>query len=234
MQTKILGGGNIQPGTEAVVDPLYGSMRVVQKPLDYTWANQVLGHYAIAAPTGITVSIGAAGILSYLRNSDTSRFIVIEKVRVQAVIASTITTGVVVDVGLKVSRGATAAGSGGTLPTVGGNNQKLRVSMGASLVTDVRFATTGALVRPTGATVDSNALAYYLTPLSFNIQSPGTATFVPASCPPFDLYKWDANSEHPIVLSPGEVLEVQEITAGPTTGGIQWGITYEWAEVVVF
>jgi len=222
-------------GTEWIIDALRGALRTSVSPLDYGDINgNLLGFYRCSVATGTTVSIGAAGILNYLRWSDTSRVMALIRVQLGSYIAATITTAVAVDVGLVMSRGSTAAGSGGSAVTMGGNNQKLRGVMGTSLVTDFRVATTGALTRPTGGTADANPIS--LTPMksAWNIQNPGTATFNNTSTDTlFDLYKWDP-TEHPVVMVNGDTAEIQEFTAGPATGGIRWYITWTWAELALF
>src|SRR5207302_1411737 len=152
LPVKIVGGGVIQQGVEQAVDPTFNAARVAIRPLDYQNLGQFLGHYSVAKNTSTTVSIGAGGTLAYLRWTDSSRFCVPLKVRVSAVVASAISTGTIVDVGLFQGHGSSGAGSGG-------------------------------------------------------------------------------NS---VVLSANDFLQVQEVTAGPTTGGIQFGFTFEWAEVSVF
>jgi len=235
-QTQIIGGGSVQAGVPMAVDPLFQAARFSPRPFDYAQLGQVLGHYRAVLITGTTVSIGAAGILAYLRWSDPSRYFVLVRLQAQALVASTITTGVQVDVGAYVARGSTAAGSGGTLVNLQGNNSKLRANMNASLITDGRVATTAALTAPTSATADANPFATYVTPVSFQTTAPasGTTGMANTLTPLQDLYKLDCLGQHPVILSPNEVLELQEISAGPTTGGIKWYFPIEWAEVASF
>lgn len=222
-------------GTEAILDALRGAGRFSLSPLDYSDLNgNLLGSYRAAGATGTTVSIGAAGILSYLRWSDPTRLAVITRVQVAAYIAATITTAAAVDVALVVSRGSTGAGSGGGVINVAAGMQKMRKVMGDSLVTDARIATTGALTRPTAGTADTSPIVATPLTANFNIQNPGTATFVNGHTSQLiDLYKYEP-TEHPLILSPGESLELQEFTAGPVTGGIRFYVTYSWTELAIF
>ncbi len=234
---KIVGGGPQQPGVEAIVDPSRGAQRTSISPLDHTYGGRILGHYRVVAITGTTVSIGAKGVLAYLRWTDGSNFAVVTRASVLAsYVASTITTGTVVDAALYVRRSSTAAGSGGGAVTVGGDNQKLRKNMGGTLVTDLRIATTGALTAPTGGTQDANPMGYALLPSTFQTTAPASGAPVTATLQfaPIDLYKWDALGQHPIILSAGDDVEFCEYTAGPTTGGIAFSFLFEWAEVAAF
>jgi hypothetical protein len=241
MPSTIQSSGGPQPaGTPLAIDPVFQAIRASIRPLEYTLGGpngKVLGHYRACVATGTTVSIAAAGVLSYLRWTDPNNYFVLQRLQVASYIAATITTSTPVDVAAYVSRGATAAGSAGNAVTMGGANQKNRALMGSSLVSDFRVATTGALTAPTGRVVDANPFA--ISPLSatFNLTVAGSATFdVLSTDKSFDLYKWDALGQHPIVLSPGagESIELQEFTAGPVTGGIRFYFTFEWAEVAVF
>jgi hypothetical protein len=232
MQTKVIGGGVGTPGLgqELAVDPVFAALRSSIRPLEYTAGGLILGHYSAAVTTGTTVSIGAGGIYSYLRWAPTSGvgFLALMRVSALAIISSTITTGVPVDLALQIGRGSTAAGSGGNAVTIGGNNQKNRLSMGGSLVTDMRIATTAALTAPTGNTNDANPVGFDVTPLS------GQTATTTAPGPKIDLYKWDSHGKHPIILQNGETAFLNAVTAGPTTGGIKWYFDWEWAEVPAF
>ena len=233
MQTKIIGGGVGTPGLgqELAVDPTFLASRGSIRPLEYVSSGGVvLGHYSSAVTTGTTVSIAAGGIYSYIRWAPAggAGYLVLMRVSALALIASTITTGTPVDLSLQIGRGSTAAGSGGNAVTIGGNNQKNRLSMGGSLVTDMRVATTAALTSPAGNTNDANPAGYAVTPLS------GQTATTTAPGPKIDLYKWDSHGKHPITLQNGESAFVNAVTAGPVTGGIKWYIDWEWAEVPAF
>jgi len=226
-------------GTEAIVDSLRGAQRFSNSPLDYSDpSGNLLGFYRATAITGASVSISAGGILAYLRWSDASRYMALMRIQASVSISGAITAATVVDLGAYVSRGASASGSGGNAVAVTGNNNKSRASMGSSLVADFRVGTTGALTRPTSATADANPFAATALPLQVMTNATGTvATLgVGAGVTVQDLYKWDVNGSHPIILSPGagESIELQEITAGPTTGSLKWYLTFEWAELAAF
>ena len=238
MPVKLVGGGAVQPAAEQTVGPLFGAGRTELRPLDYTYGNQVLGHYrATLGPTGTTVSVTAKSILAYGRWAVSNAFMVLMRASVlSSYVAATITTGTIVDCALYVRRGSTAAGSGGNAVTTGGSNQKNRVLMGASQLSDLRFASTGALTAPTSGTQDANPIGYTLLPATFQTTAPASGTPVTATIQfgPIDLYKWDTLGQHPIVLTSGEDIEFCEFTAGPATGGIAFSFLLEWAEVAVF
>jgi hypothetical protein len=232
-------GTGSKPGVDAIIDALRGALRSSNSPIDHSdLGGSLLGFYRATFITGASVSIGAGGILAYLRWSDLSRLLVLMRVSASVAISGAITAVTVADLGVYISRGSSAAGSGGNALTLTTNNAKMRSNMGTTLVTDARVGTTGALTRPTGGTADSNPIAASAFPLLFPVSATGTATLgaVGMATPVQDLYKWDVNASHPVVLSPsaGETVEVQEITAGPTTGSLKWYITMEWCELAYF
>jgi hypothetical protein len=75
-----------------------------------------------------------------------------------------------------------------------------------------------------------------MTPASFQTTAPASGAPVTATIltTPIDLFVYNTLAQHPCVLSNNEDIEVCEYAAGPTTGGIQWGFLFDWAEVCVF
>src|SRR5438132_2192936 len=227
------------PGVVLETDPAHRAGRISVRPLDHTTLQgKVLGHYRVVAVTGTTVSVAAAGVLSYLRWTDPTNFLVLIRCEANIAVPAAITAATVVDLGLFIGRGGSAAGSGGGAINLLGNNQKNRVNMAPSLITDARVATTAALTAPTSRVADAapiGAAAWAM--LSAPTLGSGASTAVAVGAGeylPIPLYKWDGLGQYPIVLSANEDIEAQLITAGPVTGGIKYYITWEWAEVVAF
>jgi hypothetical protein len=232
MQIKVVGGGATQPGSELVVDPTFNAARVVMKPLEYANLGQILGHYRAVCTSGSVLSLTGPAVVNSLRWTDPSRFFVLLRLEANLSIPSTITTGVVQDVAAYVFRGSTGNSSGAGSSTVDftGNKQKLRASMGSSLVGELRtIGTTTALTACAGKTNDGvpfGAGAFSLWP---DIRTAGSAPIAPLI-----LYKVDSFGQHPIVLACNEGIEIQDTTTNNTTGAIKFYFTYEWAEVSLF
>src|SRR5207302_1575911 len=134
--TAVVSFSGVQPVTVTAIpgqalDPTFNAARVAIRPLDYQNLGQFLGHYSVAKNTSTTVSIGAGGTLAYLRWTDSSRYCVPLKVRVSAVVASAISTGTIVDVGLFQGHGSSGAGSGGN-SVVPGTTNKARAAIMAN------------------------------------------------------------------------------------------------------
>ncbi len=230
-------GVGANSNVETQVDPSGLASRMSLRPLEWTGSGRTLGHYRMTFVTGTTVSISAGGLLAYLRWTDPSSYAVLLRIDASVAVSAAITAATVADLAAFVGRGSTAAGSGGNAMSVAGNNQKNRGLFGSSLVADARVATTGALTRPTTATADAApfAASAFQTKVSPDIGATASATVaVGVASPVVNLYKPDALAQHPIVLQASEHVEVQELTAGPVTGGLKWYITLEWAEVPSF
>jgi hypothetical protein len=225
------------PGTEMLIDPQFQGARTRNVPLDYMFGGRVLGQYRASFVTGVTVSIAAGGILAYLRNDDKSTYIVVQKITASVAVAAAITAATVADLAAFIGRGSTAVGSGGNALTLAVNNKKRRI-MGDSILADVRVATTGALTRPTTAAADAQPFAAAAFPLKVSPDIGATAATgvaVGVASPIIELYKPDVqNGEHPIVLSLNEHVELQQLSAGPVTGGLKWYLTIDWAEVAAY
>jgi hypothetical protein len=240
-----VGTGRVIPGNneDAFVEPTWNARRVSLRPLDYALLGQVLGHYRAVSFTGTTVSIGAAGILSSLWWRDAARFFVLLRLSAQAEVTSAITTATPVDLQAFVMRGITGAATGGATLTMTGDAQKTRKNMSTSLLAsspqgagEIRTASTAALTAATGKANDGAPFGVAVLPMLLATNGAGTAVALSAGtgCPMIvDLYNCNMY-HHPIILSQNEGIEIQEITAGPVTGGIKFAFIWEWAEVAAF
>jgi hypothetical protein len=227
MQTKIIGGGTVQVGPELAVMPTFNSAAVSCRPLEYASLGQALGHYRVSVATGTTVSIAGAGILLSLRWPDPSRFLVLLRISMSALIPSTISTATVVDPAAYIVRGFTVDNSGGTATSFSAGKQKVRANMNASLVNSLQVATTSAIAAGTRTPDAAPFAALSMTMIPDN-KTLGSAALWS------DLYRTDCFEQHPVVLGCNEGIEIQEVTAGPTTGGIRFYFTLAWAEVASF
>lgn len=246
MNIIIEGGGsnNFGVGSEMIIDPTFSAPRVSIRPLEYTQSGgTVLGHYRAVGLSGAVNTISAAGILNSLRWADSSRLFVLLRLSAQAWVASAITATATIDLQAFIFRGSTsnASGSGSSTVTFTGNNQKCRFNMGTSLFAsngEIRtIGTTTALTAAGGKTNDSVPFGAGGFNTFYSSNGTGTAAIVSAGVAgtPLDLYKCDLSmGQHPIILAPNEGIEIQCLTATPTTGSIRYAFTYDWAEVSAY
>lgn len=225
MAIQIQGNG----GTIAEVDgSSFRALRTANRPLDVG----ALGHYQVAVQTGaIAAGMSANGELLHFRWTDSTRLAVIHKITINGMRATTAFAVGVIDIKVSIARAWTADGTGGTLLTMTGNNQKMRTSMGSSLVGTIRIATTAALGAGT-KTLDTQDIGLITTHSSGGV---GSATPIIGSIyiPVYDIFEQDvADLEHPVVLAQNEGLVVRATVPG--TGVWNLGVMCKWSEVAAF
>ncbi len=239
-QTKIIGGGTQAPGTELGIDPTFLAAHVAMKPMEYTGAGAVLGHYSVAQQTGTVTAMGAGAMLASLRWTDPSRFLVLLRIRVGYSILGAVTAAVPMDMRAIIARGFsvdfTTNKTQLSMAAVT-NTNKMRASMGTSLlgVNGPNIATTVAMTGQT-LTADSAPFAICSWPSLLATNGAGTAVALAAGdCGPVqDLYTCNAMGQHPVVLGNNEGVLVQPAQTGPASGTWNYTVQWEFAEVVVF
>lgn len=218
MAIQIQGNG----GTVAEVGgTTFRALRVEQRPLDYG----SLGIYRISLLSG-TMAAGlaaAANVLSF-RWGDATRLCAVQRVTLDGLSGSaTAFAAGFGSIRLFAARSFTASDSGGAAATLTGNNNKLRTSMGTTLVTDLRMSSTAALTAGT-RTLDTNAFGQFS--LSF-----GTAVSVQYANNVL-LFGDEAGLQMPLILAQNEGFVAQATV--PATGTWQFGITAQWTEVTSY
>jgi len=199
----------------------YRALIVSQKPVEYG----ALGIYRKSLLSGTMAAALAANANIYAwRWGDATRLGVVQKVTLDGLVGSaTAFTAGFGNVRMMAARSYTASSSGGTGGTLTGNNSKLRTSMGTTLLTDVRIASTAALTAGT-FTADTDPMA--LVSLSFGIvvsvQYTGQVV----------LFGEDIGPSQPYVCVQNEGFTLQATV--PATGTWQFGVTTTWAEVTSY
>lgn len=199
----------------------FRALKVQQMPLEYG----ALGAYRLSMLSG-TMAAGLAGNseIYQFRWTDATRLAVVRKIQLDGLSGSaTAFTAGFGKIDVLVARSFTAAGSGGTAATITGNNQKLRTSMGTTLLGEARCASTAALGAGT-KTLDSQGIGQLS--LSFGVLvSVQYANQVV-------LLGEDPGPEHPLVLAQNEGFAVRATV--PATGTWQFGVTVLWTETAAF
>lgn len=188
-----------------------------------------LGYYQIAQVTGtIAASLAANAPLFSFRWGNATDLCLIQSVKVGGIQIAT-GTAAEFDLALFVARSFTASDSGGTsiLPT--SNSNKMRTSMGTTLVTDMRIATTAGLTAGT-RTLDTNPIARVqgaLSSATADIQVfPGVS--------PTPLYVRDNLDHHPLVLAQNEGFVITNPIAGPASDTFILMVQVTWGEVAAY
>lgn len=208
------------PGTSAEVDPAFLALRVSQRPLEHGAG----GHFRVY---GLATSVkpGASGVQAAFRWTDTTKFAVIYRVNAIVTVTSAVTPQEVDPITLSVVRGYTArdlTNATSILPS--GSSNKMRTSMGSSLVTNLDVTNAAAGMSGGMGTKDANPIGM----LAVNgIGAVGTAA-------QGDLFALSSPAMHPIVLGPNEGLNLLWGATVLVSGAVQVAVGFEWAEVPVF
>lgn len=221
MGFQIIGNNGVIAETSST---LFRALRTEAKPID----TGALGAYSFGGFTGVLpAALAGNSEIFQFRWADATRFAVIRKIRISAVVSTTFfAAGVPVQIDLVKSTGWTVQGTLGTGITPAALMKK-RTSMGSSLVAsgDMRIATTAALGAGT-KTLETVSLS------AINAPGPITAS-LNGQIIPAGTILWQAETsdgEHPLVLAQNEGFSIRSV-AVPATGTWQAAITIDWAEV---
>jgi hypothetical protein len=221
-------------GNNGVVAEVDGStfraLRITPRPIDYG----ALGFYRLGMLSGtMAAALAANSEIFQWRWTDGTRFGVTYRIAISAGANVAATAAGLVAFRATIARAWSAAGTGGTRATMTGNNQKLRTSMGTSLVNDIGCATTAALTAGTKS-LDAQDVGGVA-------QGIGTGAITTALTLPImpltELLNIDSSSDHPIVSAGtggGEGWVVRTGPAFPATMTWHYFVNASWAEVAAY
>ena len=227
MAIQIQGNG----GVVAEVDgTTYRALRVTSRPLNYG----SLGAYKLGMSSGtMAVSLGANAEIYQFRWPDVTNLSVVHRVNISAGANVAATAAALLSFNLAIARGWTVAGTGGTRAVLTGNINKLRTSMGTSLVNDAGISTTAGL---TAGTKTIDHATSNLASVSFGI---GTGAITTSNnltfLPTVELMNVDSPSDHPIVLAQNEGFIIRNGTVA-FPAGMTWtfSVNTSWIEAAAF
>lgn len=224
-------GIQIQGSTGTIADvggTGFRALITTNKPYEYG----ALGHYSISAETtAMAAGLAANSEILQIRWTDATRLCLIQKITIEGIYATTAFAVGAIRFTATIARSFSAAGTGGTALTLTGNTNKMRTSMGTTLMGEIRVATTAALGAGT-KTLDTNFIGAIN---SHSSAGTGAATPIIGSIflPSYDLFEQDsADGEHPAVLAQNEGLIVRATV--PATGVWTASIRVKWAEVASY
>jgi hypothetical protein len=206
-------------GNTVEVDVTQKAMRVSMRPMEYG----ALGIYSINLITGVMAAgLAANSEVFQFRWTDATRLAAVTKVDCEGFGGITAFAAGATKLEAMIARGWSADGSGGTAATLTGNNNKLRTSMGTTLVGAIRASSTAALTAGT-KTLDSQGVG------STNSSTGVTAG---AQILPSDTLFSAAVDGQPIILVTNEGIIMRATI--PATGTWTGGMKIKWAEVTSF
>ena len=199
---------------------------------DFLKAYQDSPQFSLSGSTGAISAGAATKLIWYCRNSATDRLVLVQRVELEGVIATTAFAAGSVLYQLHIARGFTAENGapGGTALTLTG--VKLRSGMANTGMGVIRIASTAALVAPTWS-LDANPVGSLnshssagsaaATPIIGNQYVPQEGVLFVANL---------ADGDAPIILGANEGLAIQ-VTV-PATGVWTAAVNMKWAESVIF
>jgi hypothetical protein len=224
MPAQIIGNG----GVVAEVDgTTFRAIRTTGRPMDYG----ALGFYRVSAVSGtMAAALAANSEIFQFRWADATKFAIVTRVAITAGANVAATAAAISSLRMTAARAWTVAGSGGTRLTMTGNNQKLRTSMGTSLVNDIGVSTTAGLTAGT-KTLDAQDMGG----VSFGIGTGAITTALNLNIIPLtELLNIDASNDHPLVLAQNEGFVIRSGIIFPASMTWAFTINVSWAEVVAY
>lgn len=216
-------------GNRLRLDSTFGAARTSYSPLEYQSFTRGGGHYSLGTTISPATSTGA-GVLFSMRNPGPN-VMVLQRIRVGAVVGTVITTAVVVGLAAQSGRQFTVPHStGGTILDAGRGgtgivqqSAKCRSSMAPTSAQ--ANASAGAVLTGATVTLDPLGFAYMALPLQA-----AAGTGVPMDV----MYEAIGNHQYPMVYDPSEGFVISNLFTTPATGSITIFIAVEWAEVPSF
>jgi hypothetical protein len=213
MAIQIIGNG----GTVAEVGATYRELFVSARPVSYG----AFGHYRFSVTSGtLAAALAANAVVFSARWGDATRVCIITGLRTRFLPLTPFTAATLTDhtsFDAVIGRTFTAAHTGGTALTLTGNSFKMRASMGSTLFSDIRVATTAALGGGT-ITLDPHPFAQSLR--KGNRVNPAAATeeTIQPSADGLNFNASVSDGEHPIILVASEGVIHRNRTVWPAAG----------------
>lgn len=214
--------GSTNNTTAAEVETGTLAQRVVVRPDDYG----SLGIYHQGANNGTTAmaaGLAAAAPIFSFRWSNASNLCLVKRVLFTMGSGGTGFTAGSAQFNMFAARSFTVSDSGGTSILPATNSNKLRTSMGTTLLGDARISATATLTAGT-RTLDAQPIASISVPIPVTT----SAIFIPANSTMFD----QRVGEHPLVLAQNEGFVIQATV--PATGLWFFSVQWTWEELASY
>lgn len=207
--------------------PNHRSLRITVRPLDYG----ALGQYRCVMwvfPPPLAAGMAGNTEVYQLRWTATPQLAIIWGINLDGWFATTGFTPGFVSMTMTIARSWTVDGSGGTPADLTGNNQKLRTSMGTSLMGAIRVVQAASALTNGTKTLDAQPIAQ----VGFSVNASTNTNYLSQTCLYGASALEDGGNPAPIVLVQNEGLVVRATV--PATGTWNFGITTAWSEVTAY
>lgn len=227
MAIQIQGNG----GVIAEVDgTTFRALRVTSRPVDYG----SLGFYRLGMVSGtMAAALAANAELFQFRWPDATNLALVWHVGISAGANVAATGAALLSINMANARSWSAAGSGGTRAVLTGNINKLRTSMGTSLVNDAGISTTAGL---TAGTKTIDHATSNLSACSFGIGTGAITTALDLNFLPYTtMYGGGERSDMPNIHAQNEGFILRNGTVA-FPAGMTWSfaVNVNWSEAATF
>jgi len=199
------------------------SQRVTLRSADFG----SLGVYAISVGSSTSMSSAGAGPndLVHFRWGNATNLALVRYVMI-SLGSTAFTAATVPQFDMTIGRTFTAASSIGTAATLSSNSGKLRTSMATTLLSELRYASTGGFLAGGTVTLDPHPMASLI----------GVAPTAPTNpmLPATFLFNPETESEYPLVLAQNEGFAIRVSFATATTASWRYNATIKWMEIASF
>jgi len=221
-------GGVAEVGATA-----FAGLHVNAKP----HAHGSLGHYGLSVVSGtLAAALAANAVVFSARWGDATRLCVINRVRTRFLPLTPFTAATLTDhtsFDAVIGRTFTASHTGGTGLTLTTPSFKKRASMGATLFTDIRMATTAALGGGT-ITLDPHPFAQSIRKGNRTNIAAGTEEVIMPTTDGLNMDYDVGSGQHPILLVQNEGIVIRNRTVWPAAGTGILLVEMDWSEVAAF
>ena len=228
MPLQIQGNGGVVADVDGTT---FRPMRTKACPDEYG----AFGHYHANMTSGaIAAALAASGVVFAFRWGDATRICVVRRIEWKVQSLTAFTAATTTDFGFDVfsGRSYTASHTGGTAATLTGNSFKKRTTMGTTLLTDMRMATTAALG---GGTITLDAQPFAASVGARNIVNPAAATEYIIWQPANGLWQPSmANGDYPLVYAQNEGFVIRNRTVWPAAGTAEITVSVDWSEYTAY
>jgi hypothetical protein len=221
-------------GTTGIIAEVDGTtfraLRVTARPINYG----SLGVYRLGMTTGtMAAALAANAEVFQFRWPEATNLALVYKVTMSIGQQLAATGALALSMNMAIARGWSAAGTGGLRAVLTGNINKLRTSMGTSLVNDAGISTTAGL---TAGTKTIDHATSNIGAVAFGVGTGAITTQTDMSLlPDTDLFNAMDGTAHPIVLVQNEGFIIRN-GAIVFPAGMTWvfSVNVLWAEATAF
>lgn len=203
-------------GIAPEADPTFDALRVSNRPAE------AAGAFRVAGVSGLTTGIAANGALFLFRNPDATKKVILQYLKVRAVVITGFTAAQELAFDALVYRNW-QVDAGGTLLSVASNNMKKRASLAPSIA-NVRVPAAAAITTPAApAVADGNP---FMAGMCKTLAAAATVQDAVME----EVFDATNGSDFPFVFEQNEGFAIRNSILMGAAGTVRWSMTAAWLE----